>query len=90
MKTITTIAALAALVVSSVISSIAMAAPVNINTASAEQIAEALNGIGLSKAQAIVDYRESYGLFTAADEIVFVRGIGDSTFENNKGDILVK
>ena len=41
-------------------------------------------------AQAIVDYRESYGLFTAADEIVFVRGIGDSTFENNKGDILVK
>ena len=90
MKTITTIAALAALVVSSVISSIAMAAPVNINTASAVQIAEALNGIVLSKAQAIVDYRESYGLFTAADEIVFVRGIGDSTFENNKGDILVK
>ena len=90
MKTITTIAALAALVVSSVVSSIAMAAPVNINTASAAQIAEALNGIGLSKAQAIVDYRESYGLFTAADEIVFVRGIGDSTFENNKGDILVK
>ena len=90
MKTITTIAALAALAVSSVISSIAMAAPVNINTASAAQIAEALNGIGLSKAQAIVDYRESYGLFTAADEIVFVRGIGDSTFENNKGDILVK
>jgi competence protein ComEA len=86
MKTITTIAALAALVVSS----IAMATPVNINTASAAQIAQALNGIGLSKAQAIVDYRESYGLFTAADEIVFVRGIGDSTFENNKGDILVK
>ena len=90
MKTITTIAALAALAVSSIVSSIAMAAPVNINTASADQIAEALNGIGLSKAQAIVDYRESYGLFTAADEIVFVRGIGDSTFENNKGDILVK
>jgi competence protein ComEA len=90
MKTITTTAALAALVVSSVFSSITMATPVNINTASATQIAEALNGIGLSKAQAIVDYRESYGLFTAADEIVFVRGIGDSTFENNKGDILVK
>ncbi|HUV22270.1 MAG TPA: helix-hairpin-helix domain-containing protein [Gammaproteobacteria bacterium] len=86
MKTITTIAALAALVVSS----IATATPVNINTASAQQIADALNGVGLSKAQAIVDYREAYGLFSAADEIVFVRGIGDSTFENNKGDILVK
>jgi competence protein ComEA len=90
MKTITTTAAIAALVVSSAFSSITMATPVNINTASATQIAEALNGIGLSKAQAIVDYRESYGLFTSADEIVFVRGIGDSTFENNKGDILVK
>ena len=51
MKTITTIAALAALLTSSA----AMAAPVNINTASASEIAEALNGIGLSKAQAIVD-----------------------------------
>ena len=86
MKTITSIAALAAFVVSSIVS----AAPVNINTASASQIADALNGIGLSKAQAIVDYREAYGLFSRADEIVFVRGIGDSTYENNKDDILVK
>jgi competence protein ComEA len=86
MKTITTMAALAALVVSSIVS----AAPVNINTASAAQIAEALNGIGLSKAQAIVDYREAYGLFSRADEIVFVRGIGDSTYQKNKHDILVE
>jgi competence protein ComEA len=59
MKTFTTMAALAALVVSSVTTSIAMAAPVNINTASATEIADALNGIGLSKAQAIVDYRDA-------------------------------
>jgi competence protein ComEA len=90
MKTFTTMAAIAALVVSSVTTSIAMAAPVNINTASATEIADALNGIGLSKAQAIVDYRDAYGLFSSAEEIVFVRGIGDSTFENNKSDILVK
>lgn len=86
MKTITTLAALAALIISSV----TMAAPVNINTASASEIAEALNGIGLNKAQAIVDYRDAYGLFSRADEIVFVRGIGESTYEKNKGDILVK
>ncbi len=86
MKTITSIAAAAALLISSVTS----AAPVNINTASAAEIADALNGIGLSKAQAIVDYREAYGLFTRADEIVFVRGIGESTYEKNKGDILVE
>ncbi|NCF38307.1 MAG: helix-hairpin-helix domain-containing protein [Gammaproteobacteria bacterium] len=86
MKTITTLAALAAFAISSITS----AAPVNINTASASEIAEALNGIGLSKAQAIVEYREAYGEFSRADEIVFVRGIGESTFEKNKSDILVK
>ena len=90
MKTFTTMAAIAALVVLSVTTSIAMAAPVNINTASATEIADALNGIGLSKAQAIVDYREAYGPFNRPDEIVFVRGIGGSTLENNKSDILVK
>jgi len=86
MKTITTLAALAALAISSVTT----AAPVNINTADAAEIADALNGVGLSKAQAIVDYREAYGLFSQASEIVFVRGIGESTYENNKSDILVK
>jgi len=86
MKTITTLAAIAAFAISSA----GLAAPVNINTASASEIAEALNGIGLSKAQAIVDYREAFGLFTRADEIVFVRGIGESTYEKNKSDILVE
>ncbi|MDH3633021.1 MAG: helix-hairpin-helix domain-containing protein [Gammaproteobacteria bacterium] len=86
MKTINTLAALAALVISSVTS----AAPVNINTADAAEIAAALNGIGLNKAQAIVDYRQAYGMFNKADEIVFVRGIGEATYENNKNDILVK
>ena len=86
MKTIKTLAAIAAFAISSA----GLAAPVNINTASATEIAEALNGIGLSKAQAIVDYREAYGLFTRADEIVFVRGIGESTYEKNKSDILVE
>ena len=86
MKTITTLAALAALSISSV----TLAAPVNINTADAAEIAAALNGVGLSKAQAIVDYREAYGQFSQANEIVFVRGIGESTYENDKSDILVK
>ena len=86
MKTIVNLAACAAFT----LSSLAVAAPVNINSASAEQIAEALNGIGMSKAQAIVDYREAYGSFQSADEIVFVRGIGDATYQDNKDDILVE
>ena len=86
MKTITLLATLAAFAVSSIVA----AAPVNINTANASEIAEALNGIGLTKAQAIVDYRGTHGLFSNADQIVFVRGIGESTYEKNKTDILVK
>ena len=86
MKTIVKIAALAALTLSSIVS----AAPVNINSASAEQIAEALKGIGMSKAQAIVEYREAYGSFASPDEIVFVRGIGDATYQDNKDDIRVE
>ena len=86
MKIITIIAAFAVFA----ISSITMAAPVNINTANATEIAAALNGVGLSKAQAIVDYRETNGLFTQPGEIVLVRGIGLSIYEKNKEDILVK
>lgn len=86
MKAITTLATLVALAISTITS----AAPVNINTANASQIADALNGIGMSKAQAIVDYRSSNGLFSKADQIISVRGIGESTYEKNKLDILVK
>ena len=86
MKVITTLAAIAAFT----FSSLTFASPVNINTANAEQIAEALTGIGMVKAQAIIDYRNSNGLFSSADQVIMVRGIGDVTFEKNKVDILVK
>ena len=51
---------------------------VNINTATASQIAEALQGIGIKKAEAIVAYRETYGYFTSVDDLVAVRGIGNT------------
>ena len=50
--------------------------PVNINLASAEAIAEALSGVGLAKANRIVEYREAYGPFEHVDELAAVRGIG--------------
>jgi len=55
----------------------------NINTASAQQISQALKGIGPKKAQAIIDYRENYGNFTHVDELTAVKGIGKSTLEKN-------
>ncbi len=72
------------------LSSLVQAAPVNVNTANAEQIAEALNGVGMARAQAIVSYRDTNGLFNSADELVMVKGIGQSTLERNREDILVK
>lgn len=60
---------------------------VNINTATAEEIADALKGIGLSKAQAIVEYRESHGAFQHIDELVNVKGIGLRTVDENRDRI---
>ena len=65
------------------------AEPVNVNTASAEEIAENLKGIGLSKARLIVDYRETNGSFVHADELVNVKGIGIKTVDQNRGMILL-
>jgi competence protein ComEA len=54
------------------------AATVNIQTATSEQL-QLLPGIGPSKAQAIVTYREHHA-FRAVDDIMHVRGIGRATF----------
>jgi len=80
------------LVLSSVlaIASAAHAAPVNINTASASEISQALTGIGQRKAEAIVEYRASHGPFLQASDIQQVKGIGNSIYEKNKNDILVE
>jgi len=63
--------------------------PVNVNTASAEEISQNLKGIGLSKAQSIVAYREAHGSFEHADELVNVKGIGIRTVDQNRGLILL-
>ena len=60
------------------------AEPVDVNTATAEQLAEALNGVGEAKAEAIVEYREANGPFEHIDELVNVRGIGMATVDKNR------
>jgi len=66
------------------------AGPVDINTADAATISAELKGIGLSKAQAIVEYREKHGPFKTAEDLSLVKGIGDRTVELNRADIRVK
>ena len=65
------------------------AQPVNVNSASAGEIAESLKGVGLSKAEAIVDYRNENGAFKHVDELVNVKGIGIRTGDINREYILL-
>ncbi len=62
---------------------------VNINTASAGTLADCLSGIGESKAQSIIKYREDHGGFKSIGEIQEVSGIGPKTFEKIKSQITV-
>jgi competence protein ComEA len=69
---------------------VVFAEPVNINTASVEELAENLIGIGPKKAMAIVEYREANGPFYTPEELVNVKGIGPKTLEKNKENITVR
>jgi competence protein ComEA len=65
------------------------AQPVNVNAASAEELAEALKNVGMSKAEAIVNYRKENGQFEHVDELVNVKGIGIRTVDINREYILL-
>lgn len=65
-------------------SAMAQSGRVDINSASAEEISEMLIGVGPSKAEAIVAYREEFGRFEDVDELINVRGIGLRTVDQNR------
>lgn len=66
------------------------AQPVNVNTADAGTIAANLKGVGQSKAEAIVAYREKNGAFKSVDDLAKVKGIGEKTVAANREYILVE
>jgi competence protein ComEA len=53
------------------------AGPVNLNTASAEEL-DTLPGVGPTTAEAIIAHRQEHGPFTSVDQLLDVRGIGDA------------
>lgn len=61
---------------------------ININSATVEELTE-LSGIGETKAEAIVAYREENGGFSSVEDIKNVSGIGDATFANIESKITV-
>ena len=65
-------------------SEVAQTAMVNINTADAQALAAGLKGVGQSRADDIVRYRETYGPFSSVEELVEVKGVGKSTLEKNR------
>jgi len=62
---------------------------VNVNTADARTIANVLQGVGLSRAAAIVSYRDENGAFKSVDSLTAVKGVGDRTVELNATRILL-
>lgn len=62
---------------------------ININTATAQQMSDGLDGIGDVIAKRIVDYREKNGPFKSIEEIRKVSGIGEKTFAGLKDHITV-
>ena len=64
-------------------------ASVNINTATVEELAEGIKGVGINKAKAIVQYRDEHGAFKSVDQLTQIKGIGDKTVERNRDNMSV-
>lgn len=63
---------------------------VNINEADAETLSARLIGVGKSRAEAIVRYREEFGPFFTVEDLLQVKGIGESTLERNRARIVLE
>ncbi|UJL44898.1 helix-hairpin-helix domain-containing protein [Virgibacillus sp. NKC19-16] len=61
---------------------------VKINQATQAEM-ESLNGIGPSKAQAIIQYRDEHGLFQTEEDLLEISGIGEKTLDNFRDDIQI-
>lgn len=61
---------------------------VNLNTATMEQL-DTLPGVGPVTAQSILDWRAEHGRFSAVDELLEVKGIGEATLADLRDRVTV-
>jgi len=71
------------------LSSLAVAATVDINSADAPALASAIKGVGPKKAEAIVAYRKEHGPFKSVDDLAKVKGISKKTIDANRANLAV-
>jgi competence protein ComEA len=64
-------------------------APVNLNTATAEQL-QKLSGIGPKLAEEIIKYREANGPFKSVEDLIAVKGIGSAKFSRIRERVTVE
>ncbi|PCH63589.1 MAG: competence protein ComEA [SAR86 cluster bacterium] len=62
---------------------------VDINHADARTLAQHLDGVGIMKAEEIINYRETFGDFQSVEQLGDVKGIGEATIEKNRDRIVI-
>ncbi len=62
--------------------------PININTATAEELQQ-IKGIGETRAQAIIAYRDQHGSFAKVEDLLEVKGLGESILTRNQNMLVV-
>lgn len=60
-------------------SATAVSYPINLNTATVEELTS-IDGLGESRASAIIEYRDYLGGYTSVEQIKEISGIGDATY----------
>lgn len=64
-------------------------ARLDLNTADALTLQSTLTGIGKTKAEAIVAYREEHGAFATVDELLEIKGIGKALLDRNRDKLAI-
>ena len=71
------------------IPTVLFAETVNINTADKETLMTSIKGVGETRAEAIIAYREQNGAFNSIEELAEVRGVGASIVEKNMENLSI-